>query len=521
MYLDALKIKAQENLERKGEVDDTAMSREEVLNDKITFRGQGGFEVKDEAFKEHESGFEKKLPPEEKYQIDSLSLYLDEMSQIPLLSKEQEILIAKKIETGRNKIAQLVHRYSMIIKEVMHPKDREQVRQICERINLIAEQGRWDSGLPEREELTGLQMHEILRELNFKDHLVPCIIRKLQEYVDQIEEAENDCAYYEHKSGLSYEELTKLVCMADNDPREMERVSINTRIPAERLTAIRAKMERAITTIRRVERETQTNSYQLKEDLKKLIETHAEVNRAKKELVEANLRLVMHIARKYAGRGVHFKDLVQEGNIGLMTAVEKFDYHRGHRFSTYASWWIRQGVSRAIQDQALTIRVPVHMLEMLNKVRKSTQEVEGKSGRKAKIKEIAKKAKLPSEKVERVIQVAQRRKTISLETVVGEGESQLQDFIEDREALSPEETAIGGETAELIERMLATLTPREEEVLRKRFGLGEKSEQTLREIGQEFGVTRERIRQIEAKALKKLRYPSRSMFFAETFKVED
>jgi RNA polymerase sigma factor (sigma-70 family) len=475
MYLDALEIGAHGKVKMVREIKDSAMLFTEMFHNKIRITGNLGPEVIDECAKGQESPSEKKRSHEKEHEADSVLSYFDDMSGIPLLTKEQEIEIARRIEIGRNKIAWLLHRYPTIVREVVHPQSRRHVLRVCERIGCIAEEAHWDSEFSETEKQTGLHMHDLLRELNFKDHQIPNVIQRLRDYVDRIGLAENGFRNYEKESGLSRES------------------------------------------------KAQATKHQLRDDLEKLAETYEEVNGAKKELTQANLRLVIHIARKYTGRGVHFNDLVQEGNIGLMRAVDKFDYHKGHRFSTYASWWIRQGVTRAIQDQARTIRVPVHMLDILNRVRRSTQELEGKSGRKATIKEIAKKAELPSEKVEKVIEIVQRRRTISLETPVGDGESQLQDFIEDKEALSPEEATIHGETAELIGRMLATLTPREEKVLRKRFGIGEKRGQTLEEIGREFGVTRERIRQIEAKALKKLRYPSRSrsMTFIKALKVED
>ena len=458
-----------------GHIEDRAMAFTEMFPNKIRVTGNSCSGVIDEGAEGHEPSSEKEKSHEKEHEADAFSSYFDEMSGIPLLTKEQEIEIAKRIEIGRNKVAWLLHRYPTIVREVVHPESQRHVLRVCERIEGVAQQAYWTRELHEREEHTGLQMHELLRELDFKDHQIPNVIQRLRDYVDRIGLAENGFRDCEKEPWLSRES------------------------------------------------ETQASKHQLRDDLEKLLEAYEEVNGAKKELIQANLRLVIHIANKYTGRGVHFNDLVQEGNIGLMRAVDKFDYHKGHRFSTYASWWIRQGVTRAIQDQARTIRVPVHMLDILNKVRRSTQELEGKSGRKATIKEIAKKAELPNEKVEKVIEIVHKRRTISLETPVGEGESQLQDFIEDEKARSPEEAAIHGETAELIERMLATLTPREEKVLRKRFGIGEKRGQTLEEIGREFGVTRERIRQIEAKALEKLRHPSRSrsMTFIKALKVED
>jgi RNA polymerase primary sigma factor len=403
---------------------------------------------------------------------------------------------------------------------------REQwVREMVERIAPLNKQLRFHKGQEHsnseranREEQIFQQMGDIFRELSLSDRQIDSMLLKLQSYVDRIEQAEKTAQNCGKPLGLSLEEIDGLVGVAKNDRQEVRRIVAASGVSINKLLHRREEtIHRGLQEIHQLEVETQTSSYQLKQDLKLALEGHAEAKAAKKEFVEANQRLVISIARKYTNRGLQFLDLIQEGNLGLLKAVDKFRYRRRYKFGTYATWWIRQAITRAIQDQARTIRLPVHIGEMLSKVGRTSRDLVVEIGRDPSLEEIARRMELPLEKVKNALEAARRRNTVSLEAPMGDGDWQLQDVIADRDIASPEEAAIHDSFTEQVRIILATLRPREEKILRRRFGIGEETEHTLRNVGKEHGISHERVRQIQAGALTKLWHLNRSkrLFFEE------
>ncbi|MDF2754500.1 MAG: rpoD [Nitrospira sp.] len=489
---------------------------------------------------------------------DPVRLYLKEMGSVALLSREGEIEIAKRIEEGKRDIAFVIYGMPMTIEFILALRDQLKngkidVREIVpiqeteedfeeeeverdyeelrlktlEGLNTVRKVSTSLKGLYEKSRQAGKdpaklkkikkqidaireQVVDKMEAVNLHGVLKDRMVQRVREMAIQIRTAEREIVSCQRRIGVGGEAGAELLRRLCRDRKDFQAVKRKTGVSEDTLQDVKKLYQAAKSRIRQLEtEEALVSGEEIKDAVKHLDVAEEKVKRGKAELVEANLRLVVSIAKKYTNRGLQFLDLIQEGNIGLMKAVDKFEYKRGYKFSTYATWWIRQAITRAIADQARTIRIPVHMIETINKLIRTSRHLVQKLGREPTPEEIAERMDLPLDKVRKILKIA--REPISLETPIGEEEdSHLGDFIEDKKAISPLEAAIRYDLQRQINSALETLTPREEKVLRKRFGIGEATDHTLEEVGQDFEVTRERIRQIEAKALRKLRHPSRS-----------